>query len=76
MQVPFSEIKHLIPQYIFNEYGQLTGNYVCADQIVCIVEDGRIKIWLNRQTCDAGNPDGLICDYDEETLRSSHGQGL
>jgi hypothetical protein len=76
MQVPFSEIKHLIPSSIFNEYGQLTGNYVYADQIVYIVEDGRIEIWLNRETCDASDPDGLIYDYDEETLRSLNGQGL
>ena len=35
MIIPFNDIRHLIPAYIFNEYGQLTGNFVYSDQIVC-----------------------------------------
>ena len=69
MIVEFSEIRHLIPMYIFNEYGQLTGNYVYGDQIICEKVDGRVKIWLNREAFDAKDPERLICDYDENTLR-------
>jgi hypothetical protein len=69
MIVEFSEIRHLIPMYIFNEYGQLTGNYVYGDKIICEKIDGRIKIWLNREAFDAKDPERLICDYDENTLR-------
>lgn len=69
MIIDFKEIRHLIPAYTFNEYGQLTGNYVHFDQILCIREDGRIKIWLNREAYDSGDPELLICDYDENTLR-------
>ena len=67
--IDFKEIRHLIPGYIFNEYGQLTGNYVHGDQIVCESADGRIRIWLNREAFEAKDPERLICDYDETTLR-------
>ncbi|MDD5544523.1 MAG: hypothetical protein PHX83_15260 [Acidobacteriia bacterium] len=69
MQVPFSQISHLIPPYIFNEYGQLTGRYVHADRIVCVVADGRIRIWLDEAARAANDPEGLICDYEETALR-------
>ncbi len=69
MIVDFSEIKQLIPMYIFNEYGQLTGNYVYGDKIVCEVTDGRVKIWLNQDAYEAKDPDRLICDYEEDVLR-------
>ncbi|MBI3652795.1 MAG: hypothetical protein HY231_17365 [Acidobacteria bacterium] len=69
MIVEFSEIRHLIPMYIFNEYGQLTGNFVYGDKIICEKSAGRLKIWLNREAFDAQDPDRLICDYDENTLR-------
>ena len=70
MIIPFSEIRHLIPGYIFNEYGQLTGNYVYGDRIVCESTDGRIKIWLDQEGFDARDPDRLICDYAEADLRA------
>ncbi len=70
MIISFGDIRHLIPAYIFNEYGQLTGNYVYGDQIVCEVDQGRIKIWLNQDAFDQKDPERLICDYDETTLRS------
>jgi hypothetical protein len=66
--VEFKEIRHLIPNYIFNEYGQLTGNYVRGDQIVCEKVEGRIKIWLNQEAFDAKDPERLICDYAESDL--------
>ena len=69
MIVDFSEIKHLIPMYIFNEYGQLTGNYVYGDRIICEVTDGRVKIWLDKDSYLAKDPERLICDYEEEVLR-------
>ena len=69
MIVEFSEVRHLIPMYIFNEYGQLTGNYVYGDKIICEKIDGRIKIWLNQEAFDTKDPERLICDYDENTLR-------
>ena len=69
MIVDFSEIRQLIPMYIFNEYGQLTGNYVYGDRIVCEVTDGRVKIWLDREAYEAKDPERLICDYEEEVLR-------
>ena len=72
--IDFKEIQHLIPGYIFNEYGQLTGNFVRADEIVCVSEDGRIKIWLNREALEADDAERLICDYDEQTLRSLGGR--
>jgi hypothetical protein len=66
--IPFAEIQHLIPRYVFNEFGQLTGHYVTAKDIVCVSEAGRIKIWLNRDAMDANDPERLICDYDKEIL--------
>ncbi len=73
MIIEFKEIKHLIPGYIFNEYGQLTGNYVRADEIVCESEDGRIRVWLNQDAYEAKDAERLICDYDEQVLRSPGG---
>lgn len=69
MVIDFETIRHLIPGYIFNEYGQLTGNYVHYEQIICVSEEGRIKIWLNREALETKDPDLLICDYDEAALR-------
>jgi hypothetical protein len=69
MIVEFTEIKHLIPMYIFNEFGQLTGHYVYGDKIICEKADGRIKIWLNEEAYEAKDPERLICDYDENVLR-------
>jgi len=69
MIIDFKDIRHLIPAYIFNEYGQLTGNYVFFDQIVCVSENGRIQIWLNREAYELKDPERLICDYDEKALR-------
>ncbi|HEU4389264.1 MAG TPA: hypothetical protein VFV34_15785 [Blastocatellia bacterium] len=73
MLIKFDEIKHLIPGYVFNEYGQLTGNYVHHDQIVCVSENGRIQIWLNQEAFAEQDVDRLICDYDEEVLRGLKG---
>ena len=70
MIIPFSEIRHLIPGYIFNEYGQLTGNFVYGDRIVCESTDGRIKIWLDQESFEARDPERLICDYAETDLRA------
>ncbi|HEY2930517.1 MAG TPA: hypothetical protein VGK99_02140 [Acidobacteriota bacterium] len=69
MLIDFKDIRHLIPNYIFNEYGQLTGNYVYYDRIVCVSQEGRIQIWLDREAFDNKDADKLICDYDEEVLR-------
>lgn len=69
MIIDFEEIRHLIPGWIFNEYGQLTGNYVRADEIVCVSEHGRLQIWLNQAAYEQQDPDRLICDYDERDLR-------
>ncbi len=69
MVIDFAEIRHLIPPYTFNEYGQLTGNYVHFDEIICLRENGRIKIWLNQEALDEQDPERLICDYDEQVLR-------
>lgn len=71
MVIDFETIRRLIPGYIFNEYGQLTGNYVHYDQIICVLEEGRIKIWLNREALETQDPDLLICDYDEAELRQT-----
>ncbi|MFP5261868.1 MAG: hypothetical protein ACLGJB_08195 [Blastocatellia bacterium] len=68
MIIAFKEIRHLIPNYIFNEFGQLTGNYVSADEIVCESENGRVRIWLNQEAFDAKDPERLICDYAEADL--------
>ncbi|MEK6287037.1 MAG: hypothetical protein AABO57_14960 [Acidobacteriota bacterium] len=69
MIVPFSEIRSLIPAYIFNEFGQLTGHFVHYDQIVCESGGGRLKIWLNQDAFNEQDPDRLICDYPENDLR-------
>src|SRR5262249_37162719 len=69
MIIDFKEIRHLIPWFVFNEYGQLTGNYVHSDRIVCVAENERIKIWLDKDAYEAQDPERLICDYDERTLR-------
>lgn len=75
MIIGFEQIRHLIPAWVINEYGQLTGNYVHFDRIVCVRENGRLQIWLNREAYDEKNPDGLICDYDEEILEESSREG-
>ena len=67
--IPFSEIRGLIPAYIFNEFGQLTGNFVHYDQIICESGEGRIKIWLNQEAFNEQDPERLICDYAEGDLR-------
>lgn len=69
MIIPFSEIRGLIPAYIFNEFGQLTANFVHYDQIICESGDGRIKIWLNQEAFNEQDPERLICDYAEQDLR-------
>ena len=69
MIIPFDDIRQLIPGYIFNEYGQLTGNFVYSDQIVCESTGGRIKVWLNREAFEAKDTERLICDYAESDLR-------
>lgn len=69
MRIDFEEIRHLIPSYTFNEYGQLTGNYVFFDQIVCVRENGRIQVWLNEEAYCEKDPERLICDYKENDLR-------
>jgi hypothetical protein len=66
--VTYDEIQHLIPKYVFNEFGQLTGHYVAAKDIVCVSENGRLKIWLNSEAMNANDPERLICDYDREVL--------
>ena len=76
MIIGFDEIKRLVPTYIFNEYGQLTGNYVHSNQIVCESDSGRIRIWLNQEGFDSKDPERLICDYDELTLRQLGGKGM
>ncbi|HEY3130087.1 MAG TPA: hypothetical protein VGL91_11550 [Acidobacteriota bacterium] len=68
MIIDFEDIRRFIPSYIFNEYGQLTGNYVFFDKILCIAENGRIQIWLNREAFEVKDPDRLICDYDEQAF--------
>ena len=69
MIIPFAEIRDLIPRYIFNEFGQLTGHFVRHDEIVCENGDGRIRIWLNQDAYDEQDPERLICDYAERDLR-------
>lgn len=71
MIIDFKEIRHLIPGYIFNEFGQLTGHYVRADQIVCVREAGRIRVWLNQEAFEMNDSDRLICDYDEQALHGA-----
>jgi hypothetical protein len=67
--IQFAEIRKLIPTYIFNEFGQLTGHFVYFDRIICESGDGRIKIWLNQEAFDEQDPERLICDYAESDLR-------
>jgi hypothetical protein len=67
--IDFKEIQPYIPGFVFNEYGQLTGNYVHYDKILCVSEKGRIQIWLDRESYDAQDLEKLICDYDEQVLR-------
>ena len=69
MIIQFGDIRTLIPAYIFNEFGQLTGHFVHYDQIVCESGNGRIKIWLNQNAFDEQDPERLICDYAETDLR-------
>jgi hypothetical protein len=69
MIIPFVEIRGLIPPYIFNEFGQLTGYFVRYDEIICESADGRIRIWLNQDAFDEQDPERLICDYAEADLR-------
>jgi|GEM_PF-550791 hypothetical protein len=66
--IDFRAIAHLIPGWIFNEYGQLTGRYVHRDRIVCVAEKGRIQVWVDREAYESRDPDGLICDYDARDL--------
>ena len=67
--IPFSEIRTLIPAYIFNEFGQLTGHFVRYDEIICESDAGRIRIWLNQDAFNVQDPERLICDYAERDLR-------
>ena len=69
MIIEFQQIRSLIPGYIFNEFGQLSGHFVRADEIVCESDNGRIRIWLNRDAFEARDPELLICDYSEADLR-------
>jgi hypothetical protein len=73
MIIAFKDIQPLIPRYIFNEFGQLTGQYVHADQIVCESENGRVRIWLNQEAFEMKDPERLICDYDQEELQRYNG---
>ena len=68
MIIEFQQIRGLIPGYIFNEFGQLSGHFVRADEIVCESDDGRIRIWLNRDAFEARDPELLICDYAQADL--------
>jgi hypothetical protein len=68
MIIEFQQIRSLIPGYIFNEFGQLSGHFVRADEIVCESDNGRIRIWLNRDAFEARDPELLICDYSEADL--------
>ncbi len=69
MIIPFSEVRSLIPPYIFNEFGQLTGHFVRYDEIICESAEGRIKIWLNQDAFSERDPERLICDYSEYDLK-------
>jgi len=64
VEIDFDDIRHLIPPFVFNEYGQLTGNFVRRDDIVCVREGGRIQVWLNRASYHARDTGGLIVNYD------------
>lgn len=69
MKIEFKEIQRFIPGFVFNEYGQLTGNYVKYEDVFCVAEDGRIQIWLDRESYNLKDPDRLICDYEEKVIR-------
>ena len=69
MEISFKDLQSIVPGYLFNEYGQLTGNYVHYADIYCVTENGRIQIWLNKESYDAQDPERLICDYDEKGIR-------
>jgi hypothetical protein len=69
VEIDFKDIQPLVPGYLFNEYGQLTGNFVRYADIYCVAENGRIQIWLNKQAYDESDPERLICDYDEKIVR-------
>jgi hypothetical protein len=69
MIIPFSDVRGLIPTYIFNEFGQLTGHFVRYDDIICESAEGRIKIWLNQEAFSDRDPERLICDYAECDLK-------
>src|SRR5215470_14747288 len=53
LEISFTDIQPLIPGYVLNEYGQLTGNYVHYSDIYCVAENGRIQIWLNKESYEA-----------------------
>jgi hypothetical protein len=69
LEISFKNIQPLVPGYIFNEYGQLTGNFVRYADIYCVAENGRVQIWLNRASYESQDPERLICDYDEKVIR-------
>jgi len=69
LKIEFKEIQRFIPGFVFNEYGQLTGNYVKYEDVFCVAEDGRIQIWLDRESYNLKDPDRLICDYEEKVIR-------
>ena len=74
MIISFREIQHLIPFQVFNDFGQLTGQYVYGDKIVCESDNGRIRIWLNQEAYEKKDPERLICDYDEDELQRFKGR--
>ena len=65
MEIDFEEISDIVPTFVFQEYGQLTGNYVHAEKIHCVWEDGRVQIWLDEEGYRERDTERLICDYDE-----------
>jgi hypothetical protein len=69
LTIDFKEIQRFIPTFVFNEYGQLTGNYVRYDEIFCVAENSRMQVWLNRESYEAKDPERLICDYEEKIIR-------
>jgi len=69
LEINFKDIQPLVPGYVFNEYGQLTGHYVRYADIYCVAENGRIQIWLDRDSYESRDPEKLICDYDEKIVR-------
>jgi hypothetical protein len=69
LEISFKDIQPFIPGYVFNEYGQLTGNYVHYADVYCVAENGRLQVWLSKESYEARDPDRLICDYDEKVIR-------